>query len=76
MPVAGKLDARASLEYWKPCCQRSPYPLRTYLLVQCQNLCARLASIEWQIGGRIAAGKDRGALVIDHMLYSGVCRRT
>ena len=30
------------------------------------------ASIEWQIGGRIAAGKDRGALVIDHMLYSGV----
>ena len=33
---------------------------------------ARLASIEWQIGGRIAAGKDRGALVIDHVLYSGV----
>ena len=38
----------------------------------CATLCARLASIERQIGGRIAPGKDRGALVIDHVLYSGV----
>ncbi len=43
-----------------------------YRLVQRQSLRARLASIERQIGGRIATGKDRGALVIDHMLYSGV----